>query len=125
MDETWHDGPGVIEVNRTFFRSDGSQFKQFEDDAMNLHWPHPLMPSEYVRRQIHVTFMDDWRALRNRSVTGTEPLIWGNDYPHFEGTWPKSIEAIDVQSDKAHLTPEEKTAIFGGTIAKLLGIDAK
>jgi predicted TIM-barrel fold metal-dependent hydrolase len=124
MDDTWYDGPGVVEVNRTFFRSDGSTFQQFEDDAMNLHWPYPQMPSDYVRRQFHVTFMDDWRALRNRAVTGVRPLIWGNDYPHFEGSWPKSVEAIDVQSEKAGLTADEKSAIFGGTLANLLGIES-
>lgn len=124
MDDTWYDGPGVVEVNRTFFRADGSTFKQFEDDAMNLRWPHPETPGDYVRRQFHVTFMDDWRALRNRSVTGTAPLIWGNDYPHFEGSWPKSVEAIDVQSEKAGLSAEEKRTIFGGTLASLLGIDS-
>lgn len=124
MDDTWYDGPGTVEVNRTFFRADGSTFRQFDEDAMNLHWPHPHMPSEYVRRQFHVTFMDDWRALRNRAVTGAEPLIWGNDYPHFEGSWPKSIQAIDVQSEKAGLTAAEKQAVFGGTLAKILGIES-
>jgi predicted TIM-barrel fold metal-dependent hydrolase len=124
MDDTWYDGPGTVEVNRTFFRADGSTFKQFDDEEMNLNWPHPHTPGEYVTRQFHVTFMDDWRALRNRSVTGIEPLIWGNDYPHFEGSWPKSVEAIDVQSEKAGLTADEKTAIFGGSLASLLGIEA-
>jgi predicted TIM-barrel fold metal-dependent hydrolase len=123
MDDTWHDGPGVVEVNRVFFRPDGSTFVQFDDDAMNLRWPLPLSPGEYVRRQFHVTFMDDWRALRNRSVTGIEPLLWGSDYPHFEGSWPKSIEAIDTQSERAALTAQEKKEIFGGTLAKLLGIE--
>jgi predicted TIM-barrel fold metal-dependent hydrolase len=123
MDDTWYDGPGVIEVNRTFFGPDGRQFQQFEADGMNLRWPYPLSPSEYVRRQVHVTFMDDWRALRNRQVTGIEPLIWGNDYPHFEGSWPKSRQVIETQSERVGLSDEESAAIFGGNLAKLLGIE--
>jgi predicted TIM-barrel fold metal-dependent hydrolase len=124
MDDTWYEGLGVVEVNRTFFRADGSTFKQYDQGAMNLRWPFPLAPSEYAKRQFHVTFMDDWHALRNRHVTGIEPLIWGNDYPHFEGSWPKSVEAIDIQCEKAGLSTDEKYEIFGGTLAKLLGIES-
>ncbi len=123
MDDTWYDGPGVVEVNRTFFGPDGSQRMQFGPGEMGLRWPYPLLPSEYVRRQFHVTFMDDWRALRNRNVTGVEPLIWGNDYPHFEGSWPESPTAIAAQSEKADLSVEEHEAIFHGTIERLLGIE--
>lgn len=86
--------------------------------AMNDTWPYPLRPSEYVRRQIHCTFMDDPVALQCRHVTGYESLLWGNDYPHAEGTWPKSREAIDTLF--AGVTGTERAAILGGTLAKLL-----
>jgi predicted TIM-barrel fold metal-dependent hydrolase len=122
FDEAWYIGPGVKEVNRTFFRSDGSQVHQFLPDELNLEWPYPLKPSEYTRRQVHLTFQDDWVALRNRTLTGIEPLVWGNDYPHYEGTFPKSKEAIEGQIERAGLTAEEQAAIFGGTLAQLLGI---
>jgi predicted TIM-barrel fold metal-dependent hydrolase len=122
LDEAWYVGPGVKEVNRTFFRSDGSQVHQFLPDELNLKWPYPLKPSEYIRRQVHFTFQDDWIALRNRTLTGIEPLVWGNDYPHYEGTFPKSKEAVRKQVERAVLTPEEQAAIFGGTLAQLLGV---
>ena len=51
-----------------------------------------------------------------------EPLVWGNDYPHYEGTFPKSKEAVLAQAERAALTTEEQAAIFGGTLARLLGI---
>jgi predicted TIM-barrel fold metal-dependent hydrolase len=122
LDEAWYVGPGVKEVNRTFFRSDGSQVHQFLPDELNLQWPYPLKPSEYIRRQVHFTFQDDWIALRNRTLTGIEPLVWGNDYPHYEGTFPKSKEAVRAQAERAALTTEEQAAIFGGTLARLLGM---
>jgi predicted TIM-barrel fold metal-dependent hydrolase len=121
MDDNWYMGPGVVMWNRRQFGPDGP-YKMHDTDEYALQWPYPLAPSEYVRRQIHVTFMDDWRALRNRSVTGIEPLIWGNDYPHPEGCWPCSQEAIAAQVERAGLTEEERTAIFGGTLAGLLGL---
>jgi len=122
LDDAWYVGPGVKEVNRTFFRSDGSQVHQYLPDELNLQWPYPLKPSEYIRRQVHFTFQDDWIALRNRTLTGIEPLVWGNDYPHYEGTFPKSKEAVRAQAERAALTTEEQAAIFGGTLARLLGM---
>ena len=85
--------------------------------GMNDKWPYDLRPSEYVRRQIHVTFMDDPGAIANRAVTGIEPLLWGADYPHHEGTWPKSQEAIAGQF--GGVPDDERSAMLGGTLAKL------
>jgi predicted TIM-barrel fold metal-dependent hydrolase len=51
-------------------------------------------PSAYLRRQAHVTFQDDPVAVHNVALTGPEVLLWGNDYPHMEGTFPESREAI-------------------------------
>ena len=85
-------------------------------------WRYPLRPSDYIRRQIHVTFMEDLAALENRSITGIEPLLWGNDYPHFEGCWPLSQMARDLMIADAGLSDQEATAIFGGTLARLYGI---
>lgn len=122
MDEAWHKGPGVQEVNREIFLGDGQRVWQFQPDELDLDWPHPLKPSEYVRRQIHVTFQDDWVALRNRTLTGIEPLLWGNDYPHNEGCYPRSVEAVERQAERAGLDGSEREAIFGGTAAALLGL---
>jgi predicted TIM-barrel fold metal-dependent hydrolase len=122
LDDAWYVGPGVKEVNRTFFRSDGSRVSQFLPDELDLRWPYPLKPSEYIRRQVHFTFQDDWIALRNRGLTGIEPLVWGNDYPHYEGTFPQSQEAVRGQVERAGLTSDEQDAVFGGTLARLLGL---
>ena len=55
------------------------------------------MPSFYLKRQAHATFQDDPVAVAARGFTGNFPLLWGNDYPHDEGTWPHSREAIARQ----------------------------
>ena len=87
--------------------------------ALNDKWPYPLRPSDYIRRQIHCTFQDDPAALALRSYTGVECLLWGSDYPHHEGTWPRSRDALDVLF--AGVPGEDRAAITGGTIAKLFG----
>ena len=61
-------------------------------------WIEPkldMKPSEYFKRQGHVTFGDDPVALTNLEYTGEGALLWGSDYPHDEGTFPHSEAVID------------------------------
>ncbi len=55
------------------------------------------LPSEYFRRQGAVTFQCDPVGIRNRDRTGDRCLLWGSDYPHPEGTYPKSREILEQQ----------------------------
>ena len=80
-----------------------------------------LMPSELIRRQGHATFMYDPVAVNNRQTTGIETLMWGNDYPHPEGTWPSSQEIAAKQFDG--VPDHEVRAIVGGTAASVFGFD--
>jgi predicted TIM-barrel fold metal-dependent hydrolase len=48
----------------------------------------PMLPSEYVRRQVHVSFQHGRAALAVAEITGLDALMWGSDYPHLEGTYP-------------------------------------
>jgi predicted TIM-barrel fold metal-dependent hydrolase len=91
--------------------------KQF---GMNDKWPYPLRPSDYVRRQIHVTFQDDPAGLATRHLTGIDSLLWANDYPHPEATYPRSGEAVDAQF--ASVPARDRDAILGGTTARLFGL---
>ena len=67
----------------------------YEDHKMFRKTSLSLKPSELIRRQCHATFMSDPVAVHNRSITGVECLLWGNDYPHPEGTWPHSAAAVE------------------------------
>ncbi|ABK69198.1 amidohydrolase family protein [Mycobacterium avium] len=78
-------------------------------------------PSEFIRRQCHATFMVDPVAVQNRNITGVECLIWGNDYPHPEGTWPQSATQAAPQFDG--VPDEEVDAIVGGNAAAVFGFD--
>jgi predicted TIM-barrel fold metal-dependent hydrolase len=87
--------------------------------ALNDKWPFRLRPSDYVRRQVHFTFQDDPTAIALRGFTGTDCLMWGSDYPHHEGTWPRSQDAL--KSLFAGVPDADRVAITGGTLAKLFG----
>jgi hypothetical protein len=89
---------------------------------LNERWPYPLMPSEYVRRQFHVSFQDDPVAIASRHITGVSTIVWGNDYPHAEGSFRGSRQLIADQF--AGVPDDERAAIVGGTLAQVLGLDA-
>ena len=72
---------------------------------LNEKWPYPLMPSEYVQRQFHVSFQDDPVAVACRHITGLSTIVWGNDYPHAEGTFRGSRELI---ADPARRPPRRR-----------------
>lgn len=89
--------------------------------AINAKWPWPLKPSEYVQRQIHVQFADDPTAVKARHITGLSTIMWGNDYPHAEGTFRSSAECIAENFDG--VPDEDRAAILGGTLAGIVGFD--
>ena len=61
-------------------------------------WSKPKLqelPSHYIRRQIHATFQQDAVAIHNIALTGADCMLWGNDYPHPESTYPNSNKVLD------------------------------
>ncbi len=89
---------------------------------LNEKWPYPLRPSEYVARQFHVSFQDDPVAVACRHITGVSSIVWGNDYPHAEGTFRGSQELIGQLF--AGVPDDERQAMLGGTLADILGLKA-
>jgi predicted TIM-barrel fold metal-dependent hydrolase len=52
-------------------------------------------PSQIFHDQVICTFMRDKTAVRMRDVVGTKNMMWGSDFPHYDGTWPKSIPNLE------------------------------
>jgi predicted TIM-barrel fold metal-dependent hydrolase len=50
-------------------------------------------------------------------------MMWGSDYPHPEGTWPHTREAM-VETFRG-LPEEEITAMLGGTAAEFYRFDTQ
>jgi predicted TIM-barrel fold metal-dependent hydrolase len=79
-------------------------------------------PSYYIKRQISCTFSDDPMALRNRDVTGLDSLMWGNDYPHWEGIFPDSRAWIEKQfvdipgAEVQQMVHDNAASVFGLTV---------
>jgi hypothetical protein len=103
-------------------RPDDDQPNMAQLFKLNEKWPYPLMPSEYVKRQFHVSFQDDPVAVACRHITGLSTIVWGNDYPHAEGTFRGSQELLARQM--AGVPDGERKALVGGTLGGLLGFEA-
>ncbi|HEX5096161.1 MAG TPA: amidohydrolase, partial [Acidimicrobiia bacterium] len=70
--------------------------------------------------QFHVSFQDDPIAVACRHITGLSSIVWGNDYPHAEGTFRGSRQLIKEQL--GGLPDDERRALVGGTLGNLLGL---
>lgn len=91
----------------------------YEDHIMYARPKLTMKPSELIRRQCAATFMYDPVAINNRHITGIETLMWGNDYPHPEGTWPSSQVAAATQF--ADVPDHELAQIVNGNAVDVFG----
>lgn len=77
-------------------------------------------PSAYFSEHIYTTFQDDWVAFRMKDLCNPRRLMWANDFPHSDSTWPWSQELLARHT--AHLTQEEKDWILHDNVAELYGL---
>ena len=80
-----------------------------------------LKPSEYFHRQGTITISDDPVALDNIDRIGVDHIMWGNDYPHDEGTFLRSREPIAEL--RTRLNEDDAHKVLSGNAARLYGFD--
>ncbi|PYM16622.1 MAG: amidohydrolase [Candidatus Rokuibacteriota bacterium] len=78
-----------------------------------------LPPSEYFRRQMHCTYIDDYVGVANRHFIGVDRMMWSSDYPHQASSWPHSRDV--VARDFKDASDEERRKITRENVAKLYG----
>ncbi len=86
------------------------------------HWLAPevtlsKLPSEYFREHIYTTFQDDWVAFRMTDMVNPRRLMWANDFPHSDSTWPWSQEMLAEHTK--HLTEQEREWILHDNVSEL------
>ncbi len=60
-------------------------------------WMEPRIddkPSSFFKRNFWATFEDDRAGVLTRELLNVDHLMWGSDYPHTEGTFPRSREQV-------------------------------
>ncbi len=97
------------------------------DEAYEHHhfWAFPklkMLPSEYFKQHCFASFQEDPPGVDlMRSYDLSANFLWANDYPHHEGSWPHSAQAIE--RTMGHLSDDERANILGLNAAKVFGFD--
>jgi predicted TIM-barrel fold metal-dependent hydrolase len=82
-----------------------------------------MKPSEYFARNVRIGASVMASAeIANRHEIGLDVLMWGNDYPHHEGTWPHTAQAL--QDTFQDVPTDEAMRILGGTAIATYNLDA-
>ncbi len=77
-------------------------------------------PSQYFRENVYLTFQDDWVAFKLLDLMNTDRVMWANDHPHSDATWPWSQEMLTEQT--THMTEHQKDRVLRDNCAELYGL---
>src|SRR5580704_15338980 len=98
------------------------------DDVWDTHrgWSHgqdncPEPPSTYYYRQITSCFFKDAVGVELLAKVGADNVTFETDYPHQDGTWPRSREEAALQF--GYLEQDLINKIARGNAIRLLGLD--
>ncbi|MGL4566038.1 MAG: amidohydrolase family protein [Halioglobus sp.] len=81
-----------------------------------------MAPSDYYRRNIAVGASCVPRAdLELRAAIGPDQIMWGSDYPHPEGTWPRTAEYF--RTTFAGFPEADGRKILGDNAVQFYGLD--
>ena len=113
----------MVEVNAGWMAWTMSTLDEYYLAHRDIGWTKPILaelPSHYLRRQVHATFQDDPVAIHNIPFTGTDCLLWGNDYPAPREHVPRTRTRcstrllVDVDDDDARAVVfDNARALFG------------
>jgi len=80
-----------------------------------------LLPSEYFRQNIWISFVDDPLGVKMvGAVLDEDKVMFGSDYPHPASTWPYSQRVIEQNS--SHFSADVRRKIFRDNARALFGI---
>ena len=80
-----------------------------------------LKPSEYIKRQVYATFINEPVFLKTLDLYGPDNAMWSSDYPHTAAIWPRSQQFI--KETFGGLSEEDRRKIVHDTAARVYGID--
>ncbi|HYG27873.1 MAG TPA: amidohydrolase family protein [Caulobacteraceae bacterium] len=78
-------------------------------------------PSHYFNENVYLTFQDDWIAFKVAELMNPRRLLWANDFPHSDATWPDSQALLAEHT--AGLDEQVKRWILHDNVAELYGLD--
>ena len=78
------------------------------------------LPSEIVRQQVYASFQHDVSAVQIIEDTGYDNVMWGDDYPHLEGTYGHTQQTLHELFDA--VDPRIKDRVLRGTFEELFRV---
>ncbi|MDB5420726.1 MAG: amidohydrolase, partial [Brevundimonas sp.] len=78
-----------------------------------------ILPSEIIGRQVKASFQYDRSCVISRKVVGTQCFMFASDYPHMEGTFPRTRDVTQRLFEGVDITEAEKAQILSGNAAEL------
>ena len=93
-----------------------------ELDYHDARWQLNEPPSFYARRNCwYGASFPTAEELEGREALGLEKICWGNDYPHYEGTFPYNLETLRLTFHD--ISDKERRMILGENAAALYDFD--
>jgi len=80
----------------------------------------PLKPSEYIKRQVWATFINDPVFVNLLDWFPADNIMWSSDYPHGQATFPHSQDYVAEHLSK--VSESDRRKIVHDTVAKLYGL---
>ena len=99
------------------YRMDHAAFNNADDGIID---GLSKLPSDYIKSNVWMTFQDDWVAFKTKDLMNPSQLLWANDFPHTDSTWPKSQELLAEHA--ASLSPDETRAILRDNVAGVFSL---
>jgi predicted TIM-barrel fold metal-dependent hydrolase len=78
------------------------------------------LPSEIVRTQVYASFQHDISGVQIIEDTGYNNVLWGDDYPHLEGTYGHTQETLHQLFD--NVDPRIQDRVLRGTFEELFTV---
>jgi predicted TIM-barrel fold metal-dependent hydrolase len=78
------------------------------------------LPSEIIRQQVYASFQHDISAVQIIEDTHYHNVMWGDDYPHLEGTYGHTQETLHQLFDA--VDPRIADRVLRGTFEELFNI---
>ena len=105
--------PNVLtSMDYTYRERHGEALYRFKDG---------LVPSDFFRRNVVLSFQEDAIGIRLRDVIGVDNMMWGSDYPHSESTFPQSRQILAEILEG--VPADEQAKIAGANTARVYHFD--
>lgn len=77
------------------------------------------VPSYYFHRNVFLSFQEDALGIQLRKIIGVNNLLWGSNYPHMEGTFPRSAQFLKrilkgcTAQERRKITRDNTVRVYG------------